>query len=148
MMNHKITDCEVEELGHTSEIGLRAYAPSLADLFRCLAGAMIGLTGVEAEQEEELVFFEVELTAGDLESLLVDWLNEVLYLHEVSGIVPDDVEVDEISPRSIQATIRGRRSRQLPELQIKAVTYHQLWIGQENEQQDKAQWKAEVFFDI
>ena len=54
MMNHKIVDCEVEELGHTSEIGLRVYAPSLADLFRCLAGAMIALTGVEAEQEEEL----------------------------------------------------------------------------------------------
>ena len=95
-----------------------------------------------------MVFFEVELTAGDLESLLVDWLNEVLYLHEVSGIVPADVEVDEISPRSIQATIRGRRSRQIPELQIKAVTYHQLWIGPDQEHLENGQWKAEVFFDI
>jgi SHS2 domain-containing protein len=142
-MMYENADCEVEELGHTSEIGLRARAPSLTDLFRCLAGAMIGLTGVEAEQEADLVYLEVELTAGDLESLLVDWLNEVLYLYEVSGLVPDDVEVDEISPHSIQATVRGRRSRQIPDLQIKAVTYHQLWICQ-----DKGQWKAEVFFDI
>jgi SHS2 domain-containing protein len=147
-MLYEIPDCDVEELGHTSEIGLRARAPTLADLFGCLAQAMVGLTGVEAEPEADPVFFEVELTAGDLESLLVDWLNEVLYLHEVSGLVPEAVEIDEITLRSIQATLRGHRSRQAPDLQIKAVTYHQLWIGQEQERQETERWKAEVFFDI
>ena len=145
-MNYEIPDCDVEELGHTSEIGLRACAPTLADLFRCLACAMIALTGAEAEPEEEPLFFEVDLTAGDLESLLVDWLNEILYLHEVSGLVVDDVEVDEITPQidpgdGARPPLRARA----PELQIKAVTYHQLKIGQARSQEG---WKAEVFFDI
>jgi SHS2 domain-containing protein len=135
--------CEVEELGHTSEIGLRARAPSLADLFSCLVRAMIALSGVAPAHNAERAYFEIEVAAVDLESLLVDWLNEVLYLHEVYGIVPDAVEVEEITPQLIQATIRGTHSQQAPDLQIKAVTYHQLWVGQENQQ-----WKAEVFFDI
>jgi SHS2 domain-containing protein len=145
---YDIADCDVEELGHTSEIGLRVLAPTLSDLLRCLAQAMVALTGVEAEPEEATIFFEVELTAVDLQSLLVDWLNEVLYLHEVSGIVPDGVDFDELTPRALQATILGRRSHQAAELQIKAVTYHQLVIAQENEGQESEQWKAEVFFDI
>jgi SHS2 domain-containing protein len=147
-MIYDIADCDVEELGHTSEIGLRVGAPTLADLLRCHAQAMVALTGVEAEPEEPAIFFEVELTAVDLQSLLVDWLNEVLYLHEVSGIVPDGVDFDELSPRSLQATILGRRSPAAADLQIKAVTYHQLLIVQEHAGQANEQWKAEVFFDI
>ena len=142
-MNYEIPDCDVEELGHTSEIGLRVLAPTQPDLFRCLACAMIGLTGAAAEPEEEPQFYEVDLTAGDVESLVVDWLNEILYLHEVSGLVVDDVEVEEITPQMIQATVLGRRGGRAPDLQIKAVTYHQLKIGREQEG-----WKAEVFFDI
>jgi SHS2 domain-containing protein len=147
-MIYDIADCDVEELGHTSEIGLRAVAPTLADLFRCLAQAMVVLTGAEAEPEEETVFFEVELTAVDLPGLLVDWLNEVLYLHEVSGVVPDGVDFDELSPRALQATLLGRRARAAADLQIKAVTYHQLVIVQETKDLEREQWKAEVFFDI
>lgn len=142
-MNYAIPDCEVEELGHTSEIGLRAHAPTQSDLFRCLACAMIGLTGAEAEPEEAPQFYEVDLAAGDLESLVVDWLNEILYLHEVSSLVVDAVEVERITPQAIAATVLGRRARQAPDLQIKAVTYHQLRIGRDGEG-----WKAEVFFDI
>ena len=92
-MNYDIPDCDVEELSHTSEIGLRASAPTQSDLFRCLACAMIVLTGAEAEPEEEPQFYEVDVTAGDVESLVVDWLSEILYLHEVAGLVVDDVEV-------------------------------------------------------
>jgi SHS2 domain-containing protein len=140
---YDIADCDVEELGHTSEIGLRVRAPTLVDLYCCLAQAMIALTGAEAEPEADPVFFEVDLTAVDLESLLVDWLNEILYLHEVAGIVPDTINIDVLSPHAIQATVMGRRAHATPDLQIKAVTYHQLQIGQEG-----AGWKAEVFFDI
>jgi SHS2 domain-containing protein len=142
-MNYEIPDCDVEELGHTSEIGLRASAPTQSDLFRCLACAVIALSGVEAEPEEEPQFYEVDLTAGDLESLMVDWLNEILYLHEAYGLVVDDVEVEEITPQMIRATVLGRRAGRAPDLQIKAVTYHQLKIGHKGEG-----WMAEVFFDI
>ena len=53
------------------------------------------------------------------------------------------VEVEEITPQTIQATVLGRRAGRAPDLQIKAVTYHQLKIEREGEG-----WRAEVFFDI
>ena len=141
-------DCRIEELAHTSEIGLRAQAATLADLFGCLARAMIDLTGVEADEEAEPLTLEVDVSAVDVESLLVDWLNEVLYLHEVTGVVPQRVTVHAITPatmqaKEIQATLAGRPGCGLSDLQIKAVTYHQLLVVQEQDA-----WKAEVFFDI
>jgi SHS2 domain-containing protein len=142
-MNTQAAGCKTEELAHTSEIGLRVYAQSLSDLFGCLCRAMIELTGVQADEQAEPLTLEVDVSAVDVESLLVDWLNEVLYLHEVTGVVPQAVTVHTITPASIQATVSGRAARAPSELQIKAVTYHQLVVVQENRE-----WKAEVFFDI
>ena len=142
-MNGNLTGCQIEELGHTSEIGLRARAATLADLFGCLASAMIALTGVRADEGAEPMTLEVDVQSVDLESLLVDWLNEVLYLHEVTRVVPKQVTVQAITPTTVEATLSGRASSEPSDLQIKAVTYHQLAIAQENDE-----WKAEVFFDI
>ena len=135
--------CQTEELAHTSEIGLRAHAAALDDLFGCLARAMIALTGAEADEDAELLTLEVDVSAVDVESLLVDWLNEVLYLHEVAGVVPERVTVQAITPTAIEATVEGRQGRGLSDLQIKAVTYHQLSVAEQD-----GEWKAEVFFDI
>lgn len=135
--------CSTEELAHTSEIGLRARAGTLEELFGCLARSMIALTGADIEIATESLSLEADVEAGDRESLLVDWLNEVLYLHEVTRIVPEHVEVHVLTSRSIQTTLVGRPAQTQSELQIKAVTYHQLSIAQEG-----GQWKAEVFFDI
>lgn len=166
-MSDEIGGCTTEELAHTSEIGLRAQARSVASLFACLARAMVALTGATAGEENgaenggaengreenaasesageeaETVRLEVDVEAVDIESLLVDWLNEVLYLHEVTGVVPEEIDVHAITASSIRSTVRGRRSQRMSELQIKAVTYHQLSIVQE-----ESFWKAEVFFDI
>jgi SHS2 domain-containing protein len=142
-MDQNVDGCQIEELAHTSEIGLRARAPSLAALFGCLARAMIGLTGAEADEHAETLSLEADVSAVDVESLLVDWLNEVLYLHEVTGAVPQRVTVHDITPVAIRATVDARSGRGATDLQIKAVTYHQLSIVQED-----GGWKAEVFFDI
>ena len=143
MAHTTLSDCQVEELAHTSEVGLAVRAGSLAALFGCLARAMISLTGVQEDGAADPLVLEVDVAGVDAESLLVNWLNEVLYLHEVTGVVPQAVTVHTITPASIQATVSGRAARAPSELQIKAVTYHQLVVVQEN-----GEWKAEVFFDI
>lgn len=135
--------CTTEELAHTSEIGLRARARTLGELFACLGRAMIALTGAQADARAEVMTLEVDAGATDVESLLVNWLNEMLYLHEVTGIVPQEVTVQAITPQSIQTLVAGRKASEPAELQIKAVTYHQLSVIQE-----AGEWKAEVFFDI
>ena len=141
------TDCQVEELAHTSEIGLRVRAATLNALFGCLARAMIALTGAQEDGAADPLLLEVDAAGVDAESLLVNWLNEVLYLHEVTGVVPQTVTVHSLHRTAITATLEVRTAGGAagvgPELQIKAVTYHQLAIVEEEEG-----WKAEVFFDI
>lgn len=153
-----LSDCQVEELAHTSEIGLAVRAGSLAALFGCLARAMISLTGVQEDRAADPLLLEVDAAGVDAESLLVNWLNEVLYLHEVTGVVPQTVTIHSLHRTAITGTLLGRPAAGPAELQIKAVTYHQLAIsqeaggqreaGQEEAGQKEAEWKAEVFFDI
>jgi SHS2 domain-containing protein len=137
------TDCQVEELAHTSEIGLRVRADSLNALFGCLARAMISMTGVQEDGAADPLVLEVDAEGVDAESLLVNWLNEVLYLHEVTGLVPQTVTIHSLHRTAITGTLEGRPAGGAGDLQVKAVTYHQLAIVQEEEG-----WKAEVFFDI
>ena len=142
-MNLSSADCQVEELAHTSEIGLRAFAATPAALFGCLARAMIDLTGAQADETADPLLLEVDVSATDMESLLVNWLNEVLYQHEVTGLLPQTVTVHSLHATAVTATLGGQTARGPAHLQIKAVTYHQLAIVQE-----ETGWKAEVFFDI
>lgn len=85
----------------------------------------------------------VSLTAVDAESLLVDWLNELLYLHETTGDVFTRYELAAWSPTRLEATVSGGPPAQRPRLHIKAVTYHQLHVAQ-----TAVGWTADVFFDI
>ena len=135
-------DCEIEELGHAAEIGLRLAASTLADLFRCAALGMARLTG-DAPSAGARTVRTVTLVAPDLESLLVDWLNELVYLAEVDALYLDQVEIQEITPTALSAQVAGRAVQEPPSVQIKAATYHQLSIRQHD-----AGWQAEVFFDI
>ena len=135
-------DCEIEELSHTAEIGLRLAGPTLAGLFRCAALGMARLTG-DAPSAGARSVRTVTLAAPDLESLLVDWLNELVYLAEVDALYFDQVTIEEISATALSALVGGRPVQEPPTVQVKAATYHQLSI-----RQDDAGWQAEVFFDI
>lgn len=136
--------CRVEELDHTAEIGLRVWASSEARLFGCVGEAMFGLLlGVESDPAAPAAERVLEIEAGDPDSLLVDWLNELLYLHETTGNVYLSCNVLEWQPGRLAARVAGRRPLTMPELHIKAATYHQLRIAPE-----KGGWLAEVYFDI
>lgn len=93
---------------------------------------------------------EVCLTSPDLESLLVDWLSELLYLFEVDEIVFWKFRVEEIREEegeySIKAVASGEQyyPESHPfETEIKAVTYNQLEL-----EKTADGWKAQVVVDI
>lgn len=133
--------CLVEELGHTADVGVRASAATLPDLFACVAYAMFGLMATAGPDRR--FHYPISITAPDQESLLVDWLSELLYLHEITGAVFDHITIDELSAQSLKAHVAGDLPLQRPGVQIKAVTYHQLAIRQTSDG-----WMAEVFFDV
>ena len=75
---------EFEVLDHTADIGIIAYG---ADLKQAFANAAKGLFSLitSLDDVEEALHRDIELTAADPESLLVDWLNELVYLLRCRG---------------------------------------------------------------
>jgi SHS2 domain-containing protein len=150
-------DCRSEELSHTAEIGFRVWAPSLAALFTCAARTLFALilTGDPADGgayatapiPPPATRRQVVVATPDLESLLVEWLNELLYLHEASGALVQVESIAALEARPdgahIEAIAAELTAPHAPRLHVKAVTYHQLRVTP-----DDHGWRAEVFLDI
>ena len=132
-----------EELEHTADIGVRVQAREPAALFAGAARAMFALLCAEPDAAAPVATRRVAIDAADIEALMVDWLNELLYLHETAGALFTDCRMRQWSPTHLEADVAGRPPLGAPQVHIKAATYHQLRIDQRADL-----WTAEVFFDI
>ena len=130
---------------HTADLGLRVRADSVERLFQ---EAALGLTSVFVENVQDVrcereVSFQIDGT--DLDYLLFDWLNELLFQFEHHGQVFSDFHVS-LPSDGLTAVAKGEsfdpeRHRALQE--VKAITYH----GFEVREQDGL-WLAEVILDL
>lgn len=136
-------DCLIEELGHTSEIGLRVRADAPEQLFACCAQAMFGLLRVSPNKAHPAIHHHVTIDSMDGESLMVDWLSELLYLHETSGALFTDCAILRWTATHLEADVSGYPPVEAPAVHVKAVTYHQLLI-----QANADGWLAQIYFDI
>lgn len=129
---------------HTAEVELQIEAASVAAVFEEALSALAELLEREPEPGGGAPLSrEVTLRAPDRETLLVEWLNEVVFLAETEGLVPERAEGLRLEPGRLVATIRGRGGEPSP--LVKAVTYHRLGIWQES---DSDTWRARVIFDV
>lgn len=137
-----------EHLEHTGDIGIRAYGVTLEELFinaaQGLLEAIVDLSTVDTTTETE-----IEVSAESLEELMVAWLDELNFRHEVEEIFFQRVEIREISqgPHRVAAVAYGEPvdfSKHVVYTEIKSVTYHQLIV----EQTPNNQWMAQVIFDL
>jgi SHS2 domain-containing protein len=140
---------QYEYLEHTADIKFLAYGKTLEEVFENAALAMFNVI-IDTEKVSGETVREVFLKSPNLESLLVDWLSELLYLFEVDEIVFRKFQVKEIkeegSEYSINARVSGEEfySKNFPfETEIKAVTYNQLEIEETTDG-----WRAQVVVDI
>jgi SHS2 domain-containing protein len=136
-------ECVIEELGHTAEIGLRIQADAPEQLFACSAQAMFSLLRVSPDLTRPPTQHQVTIDSMDGESLLVDWLSELLYLHETTDAIFTDCTVLRWTPTHLEAQVTGYLPASAPTMHIKAVTYHQLIV-----QANADGWLAQVYFDI
>ncbi len=129
------------EVEHTADWALRVWAPTLAELFIDAARGMYALAGAKpgpnlTERRH------VELSADDHESLLVIWLQELLYYTESEGLVFGGFQVELLDPPQLKAEVSGEQSERLDKV-IKAVTYHNLNIRRTNEG-----YETTIVFDV
>ena len=129
-----------EEIEHTADLAFRAYGRDPAELFANAARGMFALQGVgtPAPGGER----RVEVEGVDRESLLVNWLNELLYLQERHGEVYSEFDIEEISETGLRARVRGGAQAEARR-RIKAVTFHDLEV-----KRTPQGWQATLVLDV
>jgi SHS2 domain-containing protein len=136
---------QFEILEHTADIGFRAWGATSAEMFENAARALMYIATepsiIDAVEERT-----VEVSGADYESLIVNWLSEIVYLFDAGVFAPRDFHVHHVSPQRLHATCAGEKrdpQRHPWKLIVKAITYHQLEIIEK-----PGHWETAVFVDI
>jgi SHS2 domain-containing protein len=139
-----------ELLEHTADVGIRAWAGSLEEAFERATEGLAEVLGAlrpspspgEPGPGEPV---PGEVTADDLGGLLVDWLNEVLWLREVRQAALAGVEVERVGDGVARGTVALASGGAAPDgTFVKAVTYHRLRV----EPDPGGGWLVEVYLDV
>ena len=130
-----------EEISHTADWSIRVWAKDLGALLTESARGMIALSHAVASPSPR-VRRELSLNAVDAESLLVAFLEELLYLAESESLLFDRFEFKSLSETNLHAMMEGGRLRS-QEKEIKAVTFHNLAI-----RNTERGLEVEIVFDV
>jgi SHS2 domain-containing protein len=130
---------------HTADVGIRATADSLGAL--CVALAQ-GLTELAAEDSrlEPRETRTIDLAAADAPTLVLKWLQELLFWFSTERFLPAAYALEEATPTRLRGTVQGERFdpvRHVPGREVKAITRHQLDVRQED-----GRWIGQVIVDI
>jgi SHS2 domain-containing protein len=147
-----------ELLEHTADVGIRARGATLEAAFEQatkglaeVLGALVPEGSAEppgwspggSEGPGEAV--RVEASAEDPGGLLVDWLNEVLWLREVRQAAVAGVRVELVTDSSASGWVTFSGDGPAPDgTFVKAVTYHRLRV----EPDPGGGWLIEVYLDV
>ena len=133
-----------EILDHTADVGIVAYGADIGQAFANAARALFSLI-TELDDVEEVMHRDIELTAPDQESLLVGWLNELIYLFDAENMLFKRFDITQLSQTHLKVRSYGDKvdsSKHKLKTGVKAATYHMLKIEKTNG------GKVQVLFDI
>ena len=132
-------------LEHTADVGFEAFGATRPEVFANAARALMNLI-VDLDTIHLSAEVPLEVKGPDPESMLVNWLSEILYLHDAEGWLFREFEIQNLQDDSLSAVARGEkfeRSRHQAKLLVKAITYHQLAL-----EKAPGGWRAQVYVDI
>jgi SHS2 domain-containing protein len=132
-------------LEHPADIGFRARGATLEELFANSAHALLSII-LASSNIRPIQSISIPGSGADPESLLVNWLNEVLYYVDGRRMALGTFDVVRVDETRVECIARGEprdRDRHASRLGVKAVTYHQLKVALM-----EGGWIAEVFVDI
>ncbi len=141
MTSHK----PYEVFEHTADVGLHAYGSTLPELFIHAAQGMESLM-VPLEQVRLQVSREITAEGHDVVSLLIAWLNELIFLFDTEYLIFREFEIDSLTETHLKGRASGEpydEQRHDLSSAIKAVTWHEAAVEQTAEG-----YKARIIFDI
>ncbi len=138
-----------ETFEHKADMGVRGIGRSREEAFAECAKAMFEVM-LELESVKALEAVEVETEGNDLEGLLVEWLNELLYLKDRKEMFFSEFEVGSIGEENgkfiLKGTVKGDKidlAKQNVKVEVKAATYSGLKV-----EKIDGHWAAECIVDV
>ncbi len=121
---------DFEIVDHTADVGIVAYGADISQAFANAARALFSLI-TELDDVEEFLHRDIELVAPDQESLLVEWLNELICLFDTENIVFKRFDITKLNNSQLKARSYGEKvdnSKHRLKTGVKAATHHMLKV--------------------
>jgi SHS2 domain-containing protein len=140
---------EYLEDGVTSDLTLRAWAPTVDELFAAAADAAVNVMVESLDSVRPRIARPVALEADALDLLLVRLLDEIFFLKDAEGLFVRATEVHvegEAGAYRLRGLLRGEpidRSRHALAGDVKAATVHGLRV-----ERGANGWEATVTLDV
>jgi SHS2 domain-containing protein len=140
-----------EYLDHTADIAVRLTAPDLKSLLQEATRALrdIFLEAGKGALSAQGQSVSLSLESEDGEALLVDYLNELIFLFDTRRLLAAELEIGRLAeqgPLRLEAVVQGEiydPARHVLKTEVKAATFHGLKI-----RQGATGLEAEVVFDL
>lgn len=161
-------------LEHTSELKIRAFGGTREELFLNMMSGMFAVLAPQTcksqitnhkfqtnskfqilnSKQASGVKRKIEIKSQDINALLVDFLNECLYLSQINHEIYQNVKLKRFTETSHQnkygarqaelaGVLIGKKVERFAE-DIKAVTHH----GVEVKKNEEGLWQVDVIYDI
>jgi len=137
-------DTGFEIIDHTADVGIVAVGTDIRQAFANAARALFSLI-TDLDNVEEALHQDIEVKAPDEESLLVEWLNELIYRFDTDNTIFKRFDITRLTRTQLKARSYGEKvdsSRHKLKTGVKAATYHMLKI------EKNGGCKLQVLFDI
>ena len=132
-------------LDHTADIGLVIYGTDLKSLFEHAGEGFFHLI-TDLRKVRPRVEKKMTLHGKGLERLMVSWLTELLYYHDVENLLFRKFKVTSVREGELRAVAFGEHFREgvhVIKTEVKAVTYHHIQVQKENRM-----WRAQMILDL
>jgi len=132
-----------EEISHTADVKIRARAQTLDALFtEAFRALMIVVYGTDRNVG---TIKQIQIESDNIESLLCDFLSEVLFIAEVEGLVFSraDIKIEELHLTAILDGELFDPLRHSSGTEVKGISYSGLVI-----QKDANGYMLDILFDV
>jgi SHS2 domain-containing protein len=128
-----------------ADVGIHAWAGSARDAFAQAALAAFALM-VDPAEVTATETREVRAQGRTREDLLVAWINECLYVHDIEGFVVHSVSVDVCDESLVHGVLHGQEfdgARHRPGTLVKAATMHGVTVAER-----AGRWDVRLVVDV
>ena len=129
----------------TADVGFHAYGSDINEAFENAALAMFNVI-TNTDDVDDQKTYDFSLQSEDNISLLFDFLEELLFLHEVEFMLFSNFNVAIDEDLNLKATVKGENinwEKHERGSEVKAITFHKMDVDQ-----SKDLCKVQVILDL